>query len=457
MSRVWAFCRILSAKENAMKKTLVKLSSIALLVGGIGGPASAALAPAPAGVGPINAAVGYPQWYEDADGLRLDLCLDQNGMCLIALPDPAAAPSVPGNYDPAGEAFYYDATASISDGIVDAQLTVALEAGFVGPVVSGGQAVFARIRVGINPRDPSAANQVFTVTHPFGVTTITTRDVNQNTFVTQDIPGLVAGDFTSATLDNPALAGTVNADGRSIGPFLRPTTPPVVIGGNTYLANPGVPVTVTGGPNGNAFTLSGPHNATTSSFLVQGKVSGCAAGNIAPLAVDDPGAAAAAGAATVINVLANDTPGTVAIDPATLTLTQPTNGTVVKNLDGTVTFSSDVPGPDSFSYTIQDNCALTSNVVTVPVLVERLVATRADFRPKTGKWTVSGQSSETVGNTITLHKGSVTGPIIGAATVQADGNWKFVGKSKTAPGPASQELHLESSARVNVATPLKLR
>lgn len=439
-----------------MKKTLATLSSIALLAG-LSAPAGAALAPAPAGVGPINSAIGYPQWYEDTSGLRLDLCLDQNGMCLAVLPDPAAPPSVPGNYDPGGEAFYYDATASISDGIVDAQLTLALEAGFVGPVANGGQSVFARIRISINPRDVSAANQVFTVTHPFGQTTITTRDVNQNSFVTQDIPGLVAGDFTSATLDMPALAGTVNADGRSIGPFLRPTTPPVVIGGNTYLANPATPVTVTGGPNGNAFTLSGPHNATTSVFSVQAKVSGCAAGNLAPLAVADPTAVAVAGAATVINVLANDTAGTVAINPATVTLTQPTNGTVVKNADGTVSFTSDVAGPDSFTYTVQDNCALTSNAVTVPVLVERLVANRAEFRPKTGKWTVSGESSQTVGNTVTLHKGSVTGPVIGSAPVQPDGSWKFVGKSKTAAGPAQQNLTVESSSGAHIGTPLKLR
>lgn len=439
-----------------MKNLLTKLSTTALLVGGISGPATAALAPAPAGVGPINSAVGYPLWYEDTTGLRLELCLDQNGMCLSVLPDPAAPPAVPGNYDPAGEAFYYMATASISDGIVDAQLTLALESGFVGPVVNGGQAVFARIRITINARDPSVANQVFTVTHPFGVTTVTTRDVNQNSIVSQDIPGLIALDFTSATLDAPGLAGTVNADGRSLGPFLRPITPPVVIGGNTYLANPAVPVTLAAGPNGNAFTLSGPHNATTSAFLVQGKVSGCAAGNLPPVAVADTGVVAA-GASVVINLLANDTPGTVPINPATISVTQPAHGSVVKNADGSVTFTSDVAGPDSFTYTVQDNCALTSNVVTVPVLVERLVATHAEFRPKTGKWMVSGESSETIGNTITLRKGSVTGPVIGNATVQPDGSWKFIGKSRTAPGGAGQGINLESSARVNVGTPLKLR
>ncbi|HET6720802.1 MAG TPA: Ig-like domain-containing protein [Rhodocyclaceae bacterium] len=442
-----------------MKKTLATLSSIALLAGGLSAPAGAALAPAPAGVGPINSAIGDPQWYEDTSGLRLDLCLDQNGMCLVALANPALPPAVPTNWDPAGESFYYMATATIADGNVDAMFEAALEAGFAGAVASGGQSVFARIRITLNPRVAEFANQTFTVTHPFGTTTVLSRDVNQNTMVTQDWPGLVAGDFTSAVADAPLLAGTVNADGRSIGPFLVPTTPRVTtLDGKVYLATPGALATVTGGPLGNVFTIAtGAYSQTQNLFSVQAKVSGCAAGNVAPLAVADPTAVAVAGAATVINVLANDTAGTVAINPATVTLTQPTNGTVVKNADGTVSFTSDVAGPDSFTYTVQDNCALTSNAATVPVLVERLVANRAEFRPKTGKWTVSGESSQTVGNTVTLHKGSVTGPVIGSATVQPDGSWKFVGKSKTAAGPAQQNLTVESSSGAHIGTPLKLR
>ena len=53
-----------------MKKSLAQLSSIALLATGISAPAGAALLPAPAGVGPINSAVGYPQWWNDVIGYK---------------------------------------------------------------------------------------------------------------------------------------------------------------------------------------------------------------------------------------------------------------------------------------------------------------------------------------------------------------------------------------------------
>jgi len=41
--------------------------------------------------------------------------------------------------------------------------------------------------------------------------------------------------------------------------------------------------------------------------------------------------------------------------------------------------------------------------------------------------------------------------------VQADGTFKFVGKSKTVPGAQPQNINVESSATVNVTAPLKMR
>jgi hypothetical protein len=60
-----------------------------------GRPAAAALAPgAPAnaaltGVGPVVPAHGFPDWYRDASGLRLTLCVQQDDQaCTTPAPDP---------------------------------------------------------------------------------------------------------------------------------------------------------------------------------------------------------------------------------------------------------------------------------------------------------------------------------------------------------------------------------
>jgi len=41
--------------------------------------------------------------------------------------------------------------------------------------------------------------------------------------------------------------------------------------------------------------------------------------------------------------------------------------------------------------------------------------------------------------------------------VQADGTWKFQGKSKVPPGASPQSIHVESSANVIVNTPLRMK
>jgi len=457
-----------------MKKVITILCAIAVLAGGMATPAGAALTT----VGPVNAATGYPVWYGDVNNLRLDLCLDQNGMCLAALSNPAARPVVPGNWDPAGEAFYYMAVATIPDPRVDASLELALEAGFVGAVAKGGQAVFTRFRVCINPRDPVAANSNFTITHPFGASTLLTRNVNQNTCDTVDVPGLVAGDFTTA------LTTT------TLGPFLRPAAAPggaplpfVLVpnpdgSNNAYLSTPGSLVKVTGGTNPlNNFVIAGPITLSTDDFDIQAKVSTCApllaVGMVPPVAVADPVVGAATGQAKVVTVIGNDTPGTApgfpcgaavipAIDPGSVAVTLPVGGTAVANANGTVTFTSNpaFTGTGSFTYTVQDACGQATLAQLVNVTVEQLTATKAEFRARTGKWTVTGTTSNTTANTITLRKGdTATGPVIGTANAQADGTWKFIGKSKTAPASpaAPQNINVQSTATADITAPLKMR
>jgi len=79
------------------------------------------------------------------------------------------------------------------------------------------------------------------------------------------------------------------------------------------------------------------------------------------------------GSPVKIDILANDScVGTC--DPASLTIgTSPSNGTAVRNADGTVTYTSAAgfAGTDSFTYTVRDTTTGTqvSNIATVTALV----------------------------------------------------------------------------------------
>ncbi len=83
------------------------------------------------------------------------------------------------------------------------------------------------------------------------------------------------------------------------------------------------------------------------------------------------------GTAVTINVSANDTPvpGGAALDPASIEIiSPPVNGSVVPNLNGTVTYTptAGFSGDDSFSYLIRDFDNLPSTSATVTVTVNPL-------------------------------------------------------------------------------------
>ena len=347
-----------------MRRFITILSVMAILTGGLAAPAGAALN----AVGPINAANGFPMWYEDKTSLRLEQCLDLNAFCLApVLPNPALPLAFPGNFPV--EVFYWNATAKVTDPAITATMILAMEGTFANGAVAlaGDQVTFARIRIALIPRVAAAANVPVTVTHPFGTITVTTRALNQRLQVTQDV-GLAAGIFTGALLNAPT-GGIVNADGLSIGPFLTaaPPSPARVkdpVTGNVYIGDAVTPIALTGSPVGtNFFQIVGPAgsgiNITQTGFTLQGKVSGCFATNTAPVAVADPGAAAASGSgqALNLNVTANDTPGAtlglapnipagpIPLNKSSLAITiPPTGGTAVPNPDGTVTYT---PSPTS--------------------------------------------------------------------------------------------------------------
>lgn len=101
--------------------------------------------------------------------------------------------------------------------------------------------------------------------------------------------------------------------------------------------------------------------------------------NDGPVAVDDT-ADVNAGFSKVINILGNDTdPEGDAIDPATVTITQPANGVATVNANGTVTYRSTGPvTTDSFTYTVRDSEGAVSNTGTVTVNINRAPVARPD-------------------------------------------------------------------------------
>jgi hypothetical protein len=259
-----------------MKRVFAIPLAAVMLTGGFMQSASAELgavgpvAPQTINVNGIPTDFNFPLYYQDTKPLRLQLCLDDNGFCLL---DPTGA-----------EAFWWGAEATAVANGIDGLLVMALEAAFdgAGTAAAGQEVAFARIRIRVTV--PAAGT--YTVTHPYGTQTFDVADptVARAINVTQDIGnfGLPGVSFDLALADT--TIGTVNADGRSIGPFLRPSAtaggeplPPVAdpVSGNLYIAQPGALTRVTGSPLGtNVFRVEGPGGIVAESelFDVTGKL-----------------------------------------------------------------------------------------------------------------------------------------------------------------------------------------
>lgn len=208
-------------------------------------------------VGPIDAANGFPTWYQDGAGLALDFCLPnatelQNGTCLLLpadIPDPTQPISFPGNFPV--EAFWWNATSTMNVNGGQALLQISLEGSFLnGAVTPGEQVSFARIRIRVDTPGPGS----YRVIYPFGektfnVTALKRRGIDY----TFDV-GFVPGNFELA------MTGPV-------GPYLLASDVPggvalpfvTLAGGNLYLADPTITTALTGSPfNTNYFRIEGP-------------------------------------------------------------------------------------------------------------------------------------------------------------------------------------------------------
>jgi hypothetical protein len=244
-----------------MKRILIALFAVFSVVLG-GGLAMAAVippgtnGPGLAAVGPVSATDGFPVWYKDNNGLRLEPCIAQADPFCPArgdLPDETAPVSFPDNYPDEG---FYDLvdTGNLPSGFGGrARAVIALEQGFRnGPVADGDQVTFARVRVKVSNL-PDNTNYTFTT--PAGTKVLQTSGKQTGLiFDTEDIGIGGEGDFTGAL-------------GGRIGPFLTwdtfpndPTLKPVA-GKDTYVGDGATPHAITGSPYGpgfNVFRIQGP-------------------------------------------------------------------------------------------------------------------------------------------------------------------------------------------------------
>ncbi|MEP7115768.1 MAG: hypothetical protein ABI862_21060, partial [Ilumatobacteraceae bacterium] len=201
-------------------------------------------------VGPIDESDGFPLWYKDTSGQRLELCLDPNDpMCIMgALPTPGAPVVFPTNFP--DEAFWSVADSALATNAAGdkALLVTAIEAAFAsadGLPAVGQQSSFGRIRIRAAGVIDGAT---YKVTHPFGVDTIVAEiGAVKGLNVTEDIGDLIGGsNFEGALGSRPA-------------PFLKwdPAVAPAAPAG--YVGDPAVNHAVTGSPyNTNLFRIEGP-------------------------------------------------------------------------------------------------------------------------------------------------------------------------------------------------------
>src|SRR5215813_10455440 len=191
------------------------------------------------GFGPIDPINGFPQYFQDSNGLALQQCLSVVCNPAFVLPNPNKPLSFPDNFP--DEWFYFRAISTMTTPTGGkALLTLATEGAFLnGVVVPGDQITFTRLRIRVPGLTPGGT---YTVTHPYGSETLQA-----------DAFGVV--NFTRDTARAAGVFGpTLTGD---VGPFLTfATGAPPPAAGQIGSVNP---QTVQGSPCGqNFFSVEGP-------------------------------------------------------------------------------------------------------------------------------------------------------------------------------------------------------
>ena len=267
---------------RALMAILVLPMAMLGLAIGTAGPAAA--------VGGVSSAVsgtnGFPIWYQDSAGNRVEQCLDPNDANCVVLAsatyNPANPTVFPSNFP---DEFFYalaDSDTVATPGCLGtapgrASVRIALEGAFInGAPAAADRMVFGRIRVKVT--SGLCPNTAYQFRHPFGTITLTTNAAGAipANVGTEDI-GCVptpakACNFNTATTSR--VFGTSAAGG-----FLRwdpdfaPAAPAGYLGDGAATLHP-----VIGGTNGNAFRILSSTGVDTgmgtSLFGVAGKLAG---------------------------------------------------------------------------------------------------------------------------------------------------------------------------------------
>lgn len=414
--------------------------------------------------------LGYPVYYEDAAGLQLTICQGGNPMCIsdpVVLSDPDQAALLTG-----GETFWWSADASVPLEVVGgrtftADLVLGLEGTFGGDesLEDGNQIAFGRTRIRVDT--PVAGD--YTIIYPYGVKTFTNVPAGRRAInFTADIgiadpsdpdfafigalfseigPNFLTWTTFDPTLANndPALVKLEPAIDINGAPLLDGLGNPVI---NTvhYVGDPGEEHPVKGGSNipdyaengeVNYFRVIGPGglDVRTNDFAISGRVYDPNTFRVIPQAtvpVANPDTATTIGTTpVVINVLANDSLAGAPIPAgATVALAAPdaANGTaVVSGTNITYTANAGFAGTDTFGYTVTVGAEISAPAtVTVTVLPnEAIDVTSARLDTRRMRWDIRGTGNETAeGVNLTVRQGSLTGPVIGTATVNR-GRWSL--------------------------------
>ena len=216
----------------------------------------ASVLPAPAHAtlaltGPMDPVLGFPAWYEDANGTRLQLCINDPG-CPVS--PPVLEPVAPND-----EAFYSLVNADLTGPAGQTvSMEFAIEAAFLDTPVT-----FGRVQVTMSGMQP---NTDYTFTHPYG-TAVWTTDANGNMLsgfraAARHEAGCFAGfaapcDITLGTEIGPYLTWDAAAGAPPAGYIGDGATPHAVVGtANNFVRveGPGLPV---GGIQTNLFTVQG--------------------------------------------------------------------------------------------------------------------------------------------------------------------------------------------------------
>ncbi|NVC21974.1 hypothetical protein E7Z53_00680 [Kocuria salina] len=227
-------------------------------------------------VGPIDPRTGFPFWYEDSTGLRLELVWAPGDDFAPVVIDPEESGPLRDIGAFPGESFYLSAETRLPLGggedDAEARVILALEATFATEgVLDGQQIVFGRVRFRVDEGRPDT---MYLLTHPYGTMTVTTDEDGEGS-ATEDI-GLKPLDFEGALTS-------------SIAPFLR-WTPDPDLDFARYVGDGGSEHTVTGSPLGTNYAMvegpgvgsggggpdpndpTNPDKVYTDLFVLQGRV-----------------------------------------------------------------------------------------------------------------------------------------------------------------------------------------